>query len=304
MQNIESLQEILPYVRTFQGKTFVLKLGGEVCRSANLNEIAQQISLIHHIGIKVVVVHGGGPQMDEICSKLGIARKVVHGRRITDNETLEAAKMVLAGLLSTDIVAALRKHGASAIGISGVDAFLIKARRRLPTAVELNPGEVVTVNFENVGDIESVNIGILQQMMKSGIIPVVASLASDDTGSVLNINADTIASRIAQELKAEKLIVLSNVPGVLKNPEDRSSLVSYADIEVLEEMILKRQINGGMLPKVETCIDAVRAGVSRTHIIDGTRPASLLLELFVNEGCGTMIVSELERINYEQHEAE
>lgn len=304
MQNIESLHEILPYVRLFQGKTFVVKLGGEVCRNSNLDEIAKQLSLIHHIGIKLVLVHGGGPQMDALCSRLGIERKVVNGRRITDNETLDAAKMVFAGLISTDIVAALRKHGTRAIGLSGVDAFLVQANRRAPVSIELASGEVKTIDFENVGDIAALDVSILNELMAKGVVPVVSSLGADQHGNVLNINADTVASRIAQELKAEKLIVLSNVPGVLRNPEDSASLVSYADIEVLQEMAANRKINGGMLPKVEACLDAIRGGVSRTHIIDGTRPASLLLELFVNEGCGTMIVSKLERMQYEEHEAE
>lgn len=304
MQNIESLQEILPYVRTFLGKTFVIKLGGEVCRQTNLKELAPQLSLIHHIGIKVVIVHGGGPQMDEVCDKLNIERKVVHGRRITDADTLTAAKMVYAGLLSTDIVSALRGVGASAIGLSGVDARLIEAKRRLPVSMELTPGRVETIDFENVGDIQKVNISVIERMLADGIIPVISSLAADDLGNVLNVNADTIASRLAQELKAEKLIVLTNVPGVLRNLEDRSSLVSYADVDELEGMISKRAINGGMLPKVQTCIEAVRGGVGRTHIIDGTKPAALLLELFVNEGCGTMIVSKRERLNYEEYEAE
>lgn len=301
MDRIKMLKEILPYVRTFQGKTFVLKIGGEVCNSANLDEIAEQISLIHHIGIKVVVVHGGGQQMDEMLDKLGIEKKMIAGRRITDDETLKTAKMVYAGQISTDVVSALRKHGVSAAGLSGADAHIITAVKRPVKEID-EDGKKVKVDFQNVGDIEIVNPHAIEVMLAHSIVPVIASLGADDKGNCYNINADTVASKIVQVMHANKLIIMSNVAGVLKDINNNSTLVSYADVDELNAMIKKGEIKGGMLPKVEACMEAVKHGVHRTHIINGTQAGSLLQELFVNEGCGTMIVDKKEKIEYETHE--
>ncbi|MBX7137118.1 MAG: acetylglutamate kinase [Oligoflexia bacterium] len=303
VDRIGELTEILPYVREFLGKTFVIKLGGEVCAGKSLTDIAKQVSLIHHIGIKVVLVHGGGPQLDALCSTLGIERHVVAGRRVTDEETLRACKMVFAGLLSTDIVAALRAQGASAAGLSGVDASLIGAVRRPPRQVATDDGDTRLVDFGMVGDIVSINTGFLTTLLHERVIPVVSSLGATAEGQVLNINADTVASALARELKADKLILLSNVPGILKDKRDPSSLVSYASIRSLEKMIADGSIRDGMLPKVQACMEAVKGGVSRTHIIDGGKSDSLLMELFLNQGCGTMIVDEPEMDRY-QHEVD
>jgi len=299
MNRVNNLKEILPYVRTFQGATFVIKIGGEVCGEKYLDEIAQQLSLLHHIGIAVVVVHGGGPQMDAWSKRMGIERKVVAGRRITDLETLQAAKMIFAGLISTDLVTALRKQGAPAVGLTGADGYLLTAERRAPIDVQEN-GKKVKVDFQHVGDITKVNTTLLLGLIEQGLIPVVASLGADDEGNTYNINADTVASKLAIALQAEKYIILTDVAGILRNKDDAKTLVSYADIDALQTMLDKGSITDGMRPKVTTCMDAVKNGVHRTHIIDGTREGTLLQELFVNEGCGTMIVDKKEKKAYEK----
>jgi acetylglutamate kinase len=296
---IEALTEILPYVREFQGGTFVVKLGGEVCESATLPGIAAQVSLIHHVGIRVVLVHGSGPQLDETLARLGVPTRKVAGRRITDDATLRVAVMVCNGLVNTDVVAALRAHGASAVGISGVDAGLVAATRRPPRTLTDDSGNSFTVDFGHVGDIARVQPQLVETLLRERLIPVVCSLAADSDGNLLNINADTVAAALAVALKARKLIVLTNVPGVLRRHDDPASLVSYADIESLRALIRDRAIRGGMVPKVEACLEAVLGGVPRTHVIDGGRPGSLLLELFSNQGCGTMIVNDVERRQYE-----
>lgn len=299
MQRIESLTEILPYVRAFQGATFVVKLGGEVCREPHLDEVAQQVSLIHHVGIRTVLVHGGGPQMDDLLARLGVERRVVAGRRITDDETLAAAKMVYAGLINTDVVCALGRHGAAAVGLTGCDARLVTARRRPVRDMTDDAGNAVRVDFGHVGDVEAVDPAVIHLLLRAGFVPVVGSLAGDAQGHAYNVNADAGASRIAQALGARKLILMTNVPGVLNDPANRASVISYADVESLTAMVEDRRISGGMLPKVAACIEAVKNGVARTHIVDGTRPGALLLEIFVNEGCGTMIVDKKERQQYE-----
>ncbi len=301
---IQALTEILPYVREFQGGLFVLKLGGEVCQGDALQDIAEQVSLIHHVGVKLAIVHGGGPQIDELLGQLGVAVHKVAGRRITDTDTLRAAKMVYNGLINTDIVAALRSHGASGVGLTGVDAGLILATRRPPKTIYDDSGNEVTFDFGHVGDIARIQPELIETLMRERVIPVICSLAADADGNVLNINADTIASALAVALKAQKLIVMTNVPGVLRQRDDPASIVSYTDVESLNKMVRDGVIQGGMLPKVQACVDAILGGVPRTHIINGGRPESLLLELFSNQGCGTMIVNDAERKQYEDEMAE
>jgi len=296
MKRIEVLTEILPYVREFQGKTFVVKLGGELCQGEVLNNIAQQLSLIHHIGIKLILVHGGGPQLDEVSTKLGITPVKKAGRRVTDDKSLAAAKMVFCGTIGTDVAASLCSHGMKALGLSGVDAGLISAVKRPPLRISNPDGTTELVDFLNVGIIESVNVALLQGFLNSGLTPLISPIAASPEGATFNINADTLASKVALSMKAEKLILMSNVSGILKNPPDASSLVSYTDIEGAQGFVEDGTISSGMLPKVQACIDALKGGVSRTHIIDGTRQGSLLLELFLNEGVGTMIVERSQKV--------
>ena len=288
---ITVLSEILPYVREFLGKTFVLKVGGEVCQPEFISEIAKQVSLIHHMGIKVILVHGGGPQMDNYLKTTGIEKRSVNGRRITDDATLEAAKMLYPGLISTNLVAALKSHGAQSIGLSGVDADLIQAVKRPVQEVTSPDGSTHKVDYGHVGDITKIDTALIELFLSRQTIPVIASLGVDPVGNVLNINADTIAAKMAIAVGAAKLILFTNVPGLLKDKSNSGSLISYADIETLQLMVETGQISDGMLPKAESCIAALKGGVPRTHIIDGTRAASLLLELFLNEGSGTMIVA-------------
>lgn len=293
MQRIEALKEILPYVRDFQGKVFVVKIGGEACNPRHLPELAAQLSLIHHIGIKLVLVHGGGPQLDDLLEKLGIERRVIGGRRITDAATLEAAKMVYAGAINTDIVAALRAQGVKAVGLTGLDAGMILADKREPVEMEVS-GDKRLVDFGEVGDVRSVDPGILRLIIGQNMLPIMSSFAGDENGRIFNVNADTIAARVAQAVDAHKLILVTNVAGIQRQPGDPTSLVSYIDVAGLEELIAEGVVSGGMLPKTSACIEAVSGGVPRAHIIDGTQPGSLLLELFVNEGCGTMVTAQVE----------
>jgi acetylglutamate kinase len=299
---MKALTEILPYVREFVGKTFVVKIGGEICSGSYLSGIAEQISLLHHMGIKVVLVHGGGPQMDELLSELGIEPHKVAGRRITDSPTLRAAKMAFNGVLNTDIVAALKTHGALAVGLSGADGSTVIAEKRPPTKVTTDTGDTVTVDYGHVGDIVSVNPALVQSLLSQGMIPVLCSLGIGEDGAIYNINADTIAAELARAVSAAKLVLMTNVPGLLGDRKDPSSLISYTDIDTLKQMIKEGVIKDGMVPKIEACMSAVLRGVSRTHIIDGTRENSLLLELFSNEGCGTMIVDSEEKRQYERAE--
>lgn len=299
MDRMKALTEILPYVREFVGRTFIVKIGGEICSGNYLSGIAEQVSLLHHIGIKVVLVHGGGPQMDELLGELGLKPQKVAGRRITDTPTLRAAKMAFKGVLNTDIVAALKAHGALAVGLSGADGSTIIAEKRPPTRVTSESGETVTVDYGHVGDIVVVNPNLIQMLVGQNLIPVLCSLGIGEDGALYNINADTIAAEIARAMSASKLILMTNVPGLLRDRKDPTSLISYTDIASLSDMVNDGVIKDGMLPKIEACISAVRRGVSRTHIIDGTRQNSLLLELFSNEGCGTMIVDTDEKRQYE-----
>ncbi len=291
-ERIAALSEALPFVREFQGKTFVIKLGGELCAEPHLGRIAKQISLIHHIGIRVILVHGGGPQLSAELKKQGIESEIIAGRRVTSNEVLEVAKKVFAGTLSTDVVSALELHGARALGLTGVDARVVLAEKRKPVEM-VNDGKRQTVDFQNVGDVKEINDKFLDLLLTNRTIPVIASLAGDKHGNVLNVNADTMAAILAVKCKASKLIVLSNIPGILRSVTDPSSLISYTDEAGIKEMIGSGVIKGGMLPKVNACLEALKAGVPRAHIIDGARDGALLLELFLNEGVGTMIVHQM-----------
>jgi acetylglutamate kinase len=298
--DVETLLEALPYIRTHKGSTIVIKCGGEVARDpAALNDLAEDIALIFHVGIRPVVVHGGGPQASELQRRLGQEPNIVQGRRITDDATLEVAKMVFAGQINVDILGALRRHGIQAVGVSGVDGDLIHAVRRPATELrDARTGETTQVDWGHVGDIRGVNTRLLQKLLDDGYVPVLASLGSDRDGQVLNINADTVAARVAMDLKAAKLLLLTDAPGLLENPEDRRSLVSHITAGRCEEMLKTGAIRGGMVPKIETLVEAVRGGVRRAHILDGKKPHSLLVELFTQKGTGTMVTTSEEEARY------
>jgi acetylglutamate kinase len=297
-KGIAGLKGALRYVRAYRDHVFVVKLGGDVLADREvLDRVAAQLALLYSLSIRLVVVHGGGPQASAMSRRLGQEPQLIAGRRVTDNGALEVAKMVYAGLLNTDLLAALREHEMQAVGLSGVDADLLTARRRPPVRVvdDKAPSEV---DFGHVGDIELADPRVLTTLLDARFVPVVASLAGDGDGNVYNVNADTVAESLAVALKAQKLIFLTGAPGVLRDREDPTSLVTFADPDELAALMASGALSGGMRPKVEACIRAATGGVERTHIIDGRAPDSLLLEVFTGAGCGTMIVGRKEKATY------
>lgn len=293
-QSLELLRESLPYIRRFKGKTFVVKLSGKVTDdSENLMSLAQEIALLHQVGIRVCVVHGGGRQLTELAGRLGVAQTVVEGRRVTDDETLDLAKMVFAGKINTEILAALRKSGIHSVGLSGIDGGIINAAKRPPREYpDTATGGTRTVDFGNVGDILSVDTDLLRLLLDSGYLPVVSSLAADEDGAIFNINADTIASEIAVRLRAEKLVLLSDVDGIYGDPGEPESKVSRITPAEAEAMIAEGRLTDGMVPKVEALVGVINAGVGSVHIINGQVRNALLEEVFTDEGTGTMLTGE------------
>ncbi|MFL5505368.1 MAG: acetylglutamate kinase, partial [Gemmatimonadales bacterium] len=295
-KGITGLKGALRYVRAYRDRVFVVKLGGDVLSDpAILDGVSAQLGLLSSLGIRLVVVHGGGPQATALSRRLGVEPTIVAGRRVTDDSALDVAKMVYGGMLNTDLVAALREHRLQAVGLSGVDADLILAKRRPPVSVVDDAGKTRTVDYGHVGDIERVDPRVLYTLVEARFIPVVASLAGDDEGNVYNVNADTVAESIAVATQAMKLIFMTGAPGVLRDRNDPSSLVTFADPDDLTSLMASGALVGGMRPKVEACIRAATSGVERTHIIDGRAPDALLLEVFTGAGCGTMIVGRKEK---------
>ena len=308
-EKVDVLKEALPYIIAFHGKVFVIKIGGELAGdSESLDSIAGDIVFLHYVGINVVVVHGGGPQATKLAEERGIQPKIVQGLRVTDIETLNIAKMVYAGQVNTDIIASLRKHELMApdglhfttrrtsggVGLTGVDGNLIRVIKK---------GEVDGEDLGYVGEIEAVNPEILHDLIEKRYIPVVACLGFDEHGDVYNINADTVAAELALHMEAEKLIVLTNVPGVLKAPADADSLISYLDVEQAKAMLTTDALTGGMIPKLEACIHTVESKkVERAHILQGTKKGSLLVEVLTRGGSGTMIVTSEEAHKYKAKE--
>lgn len=293
---IGALKQAIPYVRLYKEKVFVVKAGGRVLQKREtLEAVVEEVCLLHQVGVKIVMVHGGGPQATELSKRLGLETTIVAGRRVTDAQTLEVAKMVYAGSLSVDLLSAFRAHETRAVGLSGVDGQLLTARRRHKKLIEPFPGAPkVEVDFGFVGDIESVDPQVLNHILGGNAVPVISPLACDAQGTVFNVNADSIAEAVARALKAEKLIIMTDADGILKDVKDPASLVSYADIAELERLKAGGSLSGGMLPKVDAAVLALKGGVRRAHIINGTRPGALLTEIFTNAGCGTMIVAQKE----------
>lgn len=294
------LKNAIPYIRLYKGKVFVVKVGGRVAgRRETLDSVVEDVALLHQLGIKVVLVHGGGQQATELSRLLGFEPQFVAGRRITDARALEVAKMVYAGSLNTDILASFRAHQTPAVGVSGVDGGIITARKRPRRMVEEPGKEPVEVDFGFVGDIERTDPRALEALLQGGFIPVVSCLGADAEGTVLNINADSVAEAIARSLRAEKLVVVTDTEGLLKDVTNPGSLVSYTDVEEVFKFKAEGRLSGGMLPKVEACLRAIEGGVRRTHIINGLKPGALQREIFTNAGCGTMIVEKRERAAYQ-----
>jgi acetylglutamate kinase len=287
---VSALKHAAPYIRLFKRKVFVLKIGGEVFADfGDTRALMEQVGILHQVGIRVVLVHGGGPQSSKLADALGLDTKFVDGRRITDGASLDVATMVLNGLINTRVLASCRDLEIPAVGISGVDAGLIRAHRRPP--VRSNGGETVDYGF--VGDIDAVDADVLRKQLDNGLMPVVSPLSCDSTGTLLNINADTVAAAIAAELEAEKLILATGAPGILEDAADPQSLISYIDRARLKVLCDSGCIADGMLPKAAAIDAALANGVKRVHIVSYRIPDSLLLEVFTNEGTGTLVVNDI-----------
>jgi acetylglutamate kinase len=290
-ERLDLLREALPYIQRFKNNTFVVKLSGKVTENQEqLNSLAEEITLCNQVGIHVAVIHGGGKQLTAIAERLGITQRIVNGRRVTDAETLEVAKMVFAGQINTDILSALRRAGAETVGLSGLDGNIIHARRReIQNVLNQETGEVETVDFGHVGDIVEINVRLIRLLLDHGYVPVIASLGADEQGNVYNINADTIAAEIAVHLQAEKLVLLTDVDGVLLDRDDPQSRISRLTIEEAERLVQGRVVSAGMLPKISAIARLIQRGVRSAHIINGAKRNALLHEVFTDEGAGTMI---------------
>src|SRR5215210_1235587 len=291
---LDLLREALPYIQRFKGQTFVVKLSGKVTENQkNLMSLAEELALLHQVGIRICVVHGGGKQLSDLAKQLGVEQTIINGRRVTDDATLEMAKMIFAGKINTEILAALRQSGVEAVGLSGVDGQIVHAARR-PVSEILNreTGEREAVDFGHVGDILSINTRLLCVLLDQGYLPVVSSLGADAEGMIFNINADTIASEIAVRLEAEKLILLSDVDGIFLRagaPETKLSRLTNAEAEAL---VRDGAATGGMIPKLQSITSLLERGVKSAHIINGSARNALLAEVFTDEGTGTMIVAK------------
>ncbi|MFH1746738.1 MAG: acetylglutamate kinase [Planctomycetota bacterium] len=294
--NLRALRVAVPYIRAYKGRVFVVKLGGQLCEPGRvMDNLVDQLALLYQVGIRVVVVHGGGPQASALGARLGATPDIFAGRRITNTETLEVTKMAFAGTVNTNLVAAFRRIDVPAIGMSGVDAGLVTVRKRPPQRMtDPSSGETREIDFGHVGDVTEIRVDGLCHLLDGDFVPVICSLAADTVGNVMNVNADTVAARIAVALGAAKYFLVTNVDGVLRDPRDPATLQSYLDLEQLDELIRTGVIGGGMLPKLAACTAALRGGVSRVHIINGTVTDTLLGEVFTNEGCGTLLVEKRE----------
>ncbi len=291
-EKLNLLREALPYIQKFKGKTFVVKFSGKVTENKeNLASLAEELALLHQVGIKICVIHGGGKQLSELAQKLGVAQTVIEGRRVTDDDTLELAKMIFAGKINTEILAALRQRGTAAVGLSGVDGNIVHAEKRPPKEIlNKETGAKETVDFGNVGDVLEINADLLKLLLDANYLPVVSSLGADADGQIFNINADTIATEIAAQLKAEKLILMSDVNGIYLDSADETTKLSRLTVAEAEAMIQSGSAIGGMIPKLQNLIQIVSRGVNSAHVIGGNIRNALLSEVFTDEGTGTMIV--------------
>ena len=280
LDTADVLVRALPYIRRFAGQVVVVKYGGNALAGATEGDalalFAQDIVLMQQVGLRPVVVHGGGPQINDLMSKLGKVAEFRNGLRVTDAETVDIVRMVLIGQVNPQIVSAINVHGPLAVGVSGEDAGLIRASSRDPE-----------LGF--VGDVEAINPTILRGLLAEGFIPVVATIGTDETGQAYNINADTVAGAIAEALGAEKLVYLTDIEGLRRVVDDPTSIIRQTTTDELDALMDDGTIAGGMIPKVESCVHAVRGGVRRAHILDGRIPHVLLLEVFTDEGIGTMV---------------
>jgi len=292
---IRSLRSAAPYIRMYKGKTFVVKAGGGVFADpAAVRGLIEQIAILHYFGVRVVFVHGGGPQLTEITEALGVPTRMVQGRRVTDQKAIDATAMVLNGLINTKLLAFCREMDIDAVGISGVDAGLIRAHKRPPVKLD-DTGEMVDYGF--VGDIDRIDTTVIKKLLDNGLMPVISPLSADDQGTLLNINGDTVAAAIGAALSAEKLMLCTGAPGILERVDDPSSIISYTDLNGLKRLRDEKKIVDGMLPKAKAIEDAIRGGVHRVHVMSYKSPEGILAEVFTNEGAGTLIVADVNALS-------
>jgi acetylglutamate kinase len=324
---VAALRQAVPYIRLFKGKTFVVKVGGAAlggdaggrpsaadAAPRAMVAVLEQVHVLHQVGIRVVLVHGGGPQSTALSRALGAEPRFVAGRRVTDDAALEVATLVLNGAVNTRLLAACRGVGLPAVGLSGVAAGLILARRRGPVTVKVAAAAVggrggggdvagasgqavdggTVVDYGHVGDVEGIDPAVLETLLAAGMVPVVSPLSADERGALLNVNADTAAAALAVALRAEKLLLLTGAPGILERPGDPSSLVSLTDLAGLARLRERGCLEDGMLPKASSIEAALRGGVRRVHIVGAAVPDGLLAEVFTNEGAGTLVVADHE----------
>lgn len=274
------LLEALPYIQRFYGETLVVKLGGALIEDDEIKDsILQDLVLLDYVGMKPVVVHGGGSEVSKEMEKMGKKSEFIEGLRVTDEETIEILHKSLGGKINKEIVLGIQKHGGLAVGVSGIDGNLVQAKRL----------DVDKEKLGFVGEVEEINPEIIEYMLGKNYIPIIAPMGADREGNSLNLNADTVAAELATALDSEKLILMTDVPGVLEDPDNENSLLSMLTVEIASDMIAEGTIKGGMIPKVKACLRAVKSGVNRAHIIDGKVQHALLLELLTESGVGTMI---------------
>jgi acetylglutamate kinase len=289
IKKAEILIDALPYIRNFYGKTFVIKYGGAAQAKEELKDsFAKDVVMLNFIGIRTVIVHGGGPKVSATMEKMGKKPEFVHGQRVTDKETMDIVEMVLGGLVNKEIVALINRHGGKAVGLSGKDGGLLKAQKKLIKKITPETGVSEIVDLGLVGEVTSVEPGIIDSLEKSGFIPVISPIGVGPGGETFNINADFVASAIASAVRAEKLILLTDVPGLL---DKKGRIISTAKKSKIIRLIKDNVIIGGMLPKVAACMEALAEGVHKAHIVDGRIPHCLLLEIFTREGVGTEILA-------------
>lgn len=286
MKDIDVLIEALPYIKKFHDKKILIKYGGHAMVDDEAkSSTARDTVLLKYVGMKPLIVHGGGPEISRSMDKLGKEPKFIKGLRVTDEETMEIIEMVLVGKISTEIVSELIKHDGQAISLSGKDSSLIYAHKKGASKID---EELVDLGL--VGEVDCVNTDLLDMFLENNYIPVISPVGIANDGTSLNLNADTAAGEVASAVGAEKLIILTDVPGVLRDPDDPSSLIQKIRVDEVPGLIEEGIISGGMIPKIETCVQAIENGVESCHIIDGRKKHSLLLEVFTTEGIGTMIL--------------
>ena len=290
MERVNILVEALPYIKQFYNKKVMIKYGGHaMVDDEAMASTAGDTVLLKYVGMQPIVVHGGGPEITRSMKKLGKEPKFIKGLRVTDEETMSIVKMVLVGNINTDIVSQICLHDGKGAGLSGKDNKLIEACKKIHKIKDEETGEIEEIDWGLVGEIKKINPEILEMYTENDFIPVISPIGIAEDGTTLNLNADTVAGAIAGEMDAEKLIILTDVPGVLRDPNDPSTLIQRIHVDEIPALVEEGIISGGMIPKIETCVEALNNGVKSAHILDGRIKHTLLLEIFTKEGIGTMI---------------